>query len=174
MLFFNRGFACFGLARELDLSDSGSLTSEPLDPFAPAAPQAPLQAAEALEFGQSAGTVLDVNGDSAQDLLAVNAKGDVWALLGELGERPPLVAVVALSSRIRGPVTLKASRADGLLGMHVVRPGTPALIGVPEPGPLLLEWIGLDGKTHRGEVVVEESCRVEITPSGECAARFDS
>ncbi len=168
MLFFNRGFACFGLARELDLARSGSVTSEPLDPFGATDSQEPLKATGALQFGQTAGTVLDLNGDDAQDLLAVNGKGEVWALLGELTERPPLVMAVSLSPRICGPVTLTVRNTDGLLGMHVVRPGEPAFVGVPEPSPLVLQWIGSGRKKHQAEIIVEESCRVELNLAGTC------
>jgi len=163
MVFFNRGFACFGLAQELALSGSGSISSAPLDPFAPA-PEPKLKAAEALQHGQAAGTMLDLNGDGVQDLLAVTPQGSVWALFGKAGDRQPLGLTVALPPGARGPVTISVSRHRRRIGMHVVKPGVPAYIGLQEPGPIFLEWAGPDGKTHRREVIVEEPCRVEVTP----------
>ncbi len=161
MLFFNRGFACFGLARELDFSGTGGAADAPLDPLAPA-PQAKLKAAEALQRGQAAGTVLDLNGDGIADLLAVTPQGDVWALFGKAGDRPALALTVALPPRATGPVTLSVSRDRRRIGMHVLRPGVPATIGLQEPGPLVLEWTGADGKPQKREVVVEHSARVEL------------
>lgn len=163
MLFFNRGFACFGLARELDLTGAASLSSESMDPFAPVEPEMALEAAEALQSGQTAGTIADLNSDGAPDLLAVNRKGEVWALLGELRERPPLMLQLILSPRLAGPLTIKVHSPDRLLGMHCIRAGTPARVGLPEPGPVILEWAESDGKPRRVEVIVERSHRFEIT-----------
>ena len=161
MLFFNRGFACFGLARELVLSGLGGAPDTPLDPLAPEPPPK-LKAAEALQRGQAAGTVMDLNGDGIEDLFAVAPQGDVWALFGKAGDREALVLTVALPSKAPGPVTLTVSRDRRRIGMHVVRPGVPVAIGLQEPGPILLQWRGADGKTQQREVIVERSLRVEL------------
>jgi len=161
MVFFNRGFACFGLARELELSGTAGLVGGPLDPFA-AAPEPRLKAAEALQAGQAAGTVLDLNGDGVPDLLAVAPEGEVWALFGKAEDRQPLVLTVALPPGARGPVTVRVSRERRVIGVHVIRPGGPATVGLQEAGPLRLQWVSPDGKAHEREVVVEESTRVEL------------
>ncbi len=161
MLFFSRGFACFGLARELELSGTGAAVPDgPLNPDAQA-PQPKLKGAEALQAGQAAGTVMDLNGDGTPDLLAVTPQGEVWALFGKAGDREALHLTVALPPRAAGPVTLAVSRDKRRIGMHVLRPGVPATIGIQEPGPVLLEWMGADGKPQKRHVTVERPARVE-------------
>jgi len=165
MVFFNRGFACFGLARELELSGLGGASAEPLDPFA-APPGPKLKGAEALQGGQAAGTALDLNGDGVQDLLAVSPQGEVWALFGKAEGRQPLGLTIALPPGARGPATVGVATERRRIGMHVVRPGLPAYVGLQEPGPIVLEWVGSDGKRVRREVVVEGPARFEVAPPG--------
>jgi hypothetical protein len=161
MLFFNRGFACFGLATELALSGSGSLSSDPLDPFA--APQEAGQtAAAALRQGQAAGTVLDLNGDGRQDLLAVSAGGEVWMLPGESGGPEPLGLTAALSPAARGPRTVAVSAGRRRIAMHVVRPGQPAYTGLDGPGRLVLDWTSPAGKPAQRTIDVARRTRVEL------------
>jgi hypothetical protein len=62
--FFSRGFACFGIARSLDFSESR------------------LPAAEALGSGQMTGVLCDLNGDLTPDLLAVDRQQGVWGIFG--------------------------------------------------------------------------------------------
>jgi hypothetical protein len=162
MVFFNRGFACFGLARELELSGTGAaVPGGPVDP-AVQAPQPKLKGAEALQAGQATGTVMDLNGDGLADLLAVTPQGDAWALFGKAEDRPPLTLTVALAPRTVGPLTITVSRDRRRIGMHVLRQGIPAAIGLQEPGPVLLEWTAADGKPKKDEVTVERPLRVEI------------
>ena len=162
MLFFNRGFACFGLARELELSGTGAAVPDgPLNPDAQA-PQPKLKGAEALQAGQAAGTVLDLNGDGIPDLLAVTPQGEVWALFGKAGDREALHLTVALPPGAAGPVTLAVSKDKRRIGLHVVRPGVPATIGIQEPGPVLLEWTGADGKPQKRQVTVEQPARIDL------------
>jgi len=68
-LFFNRGFACFGIARSLDLSESR------------------LPAAESLGTGQMTGILSDLNGDLSPDMLAVDRQRGVWAVFGRGGAK---------------------------------------------------------------------------------------
>jgi hypothetical protein len=162
LVFFNRGFACFGLARELELSGSGSAMAEMPDPFAEAKPK--LAGADALQGGQTAGTVLDLNGDGLDDLLAAGLEGDVWALCGKRDDQPVLLVTLALPPKALDPVTVTVRQKGRRLGMHVVRPGGPAFVGRTEPGPLTLEWPGPDGKPITRQVIVEGSMRVELAP----------
>jgi len=163
MVFFNRGFACFGLARELELSGIGSASDALPDPFAPPPPPR-LKAAEALQTGQAAGTILDLNCDGAEDMLAVTPQGDVWVLFGKAEDRPSLGLTLALPPAARGPVTVAVSNERRRIAMHVVRPGGPAHVGLQEPGPLVVEWPDANGQKHRRQVVVESPTRLELAP----------
>lgn len=163
LVFFNRGFACFGLARELELA-GGAAPDAPLDPLAPA-PQARLEAARALQGGQATGTILDLNGDGMPDLFAVTPRGDAWVLFGKgAGGAGPLSLTVALPARARGPVTIGLSSGRRRIAMHVLRPGIPATSGLSEPGPVLIEWAEPDGTRRRREAIVERPTRIELVP----------
>lgn len=162
LAFFNRGFACFGLARELDLSGAGSMTAALDDPLAGAA-KPKLKAAEALQEGQTAGAMLDLNGDSVQDLLAADLQGGVWALFGKRQGGRALALVAALPAGMVEPVTVAVRAGKRLAGMYVVRPGVPVFIGRSAPGPLDLEWTAPDGKPRTKKVVVvKDYTRVEL------------
>ena len=155
MAFFNRGFGCFGLARELALQDTK------------------LKGGLALQRGAAAGTMLDVNGDGAEDLFAVDPAGDVWVLFGKLKEsvrlrledRRDLSLVVALPPKARGPVTVGVSNERRRIGTHVVAPGVPAFIRRPEPETITLEWTDPRGKKQTRKVAVEGPTRAELTPA---------
>ena len=143
-VFFSRGFACFGLARKLVLGESK------------------LKGAGALSHGQSAGAILDLNGDGAQDLLAVTGKGEVWALLTKPDRRRPLYLTLALPLAAVSPVTVSVSCRERHVGTYVVRHGRPAVVGRPRRGPVVLHWVTPDGKRHTRKVVVLRSTRVEL------------
>jgi hypothetical protein len=164
LVFFNRGFGCFGWARELELSGSGSMAMEMPDPFAAEKPK--LAGAEALQAGQAAGTVLDLSGDGLDDLLAAGPDGDVWALFGRRDDQPVLRVTLALPTGARDPVTVTVRQKGRRLAMHVVRPGAAAFLGRTEPGPLVLEWKDAGGKAVTRQVIVERTCRIELTPPG--------
>lgn len=166
MLFFNRGFACFGWARELDLAGTGGAQVEfanPLDPFAdPSVAKARLKAAEVLQYGQTAATILDLNSDGVQDMLAVDLKGEVWALFGSREVGRALGATISLTPNSPEPITVTVRAKGRCQGMHVIRPGVPAFVGRAQPGPLDLEWKGLDGKVEDRRVIVIKPTRVKI------------
>jgi len=61
-LFFNRGFACFGFAIELDLTKAEGLARS--------------------TTGQQAGMVADLDADGAEDLAMVLRNGQLWVLFG--------------------------------------------------------------------------------------------
>ena len=69
--FFNRGFGCFGLAREL-LIDNNVL--------ALVADRNQLESAEHLRDGQFTGTIASLSADGSPGLFAVDQKGTVWLL----------------------------------------------------------------------------------------------
>jgi hypothetical protein len=140
LLFFNRGFGCFGWARELDpagIVDEGS---------------ALLKGWRALEVGQVAGAVLDMNGDNAPDLFAVTAGSpEAWVLYGEnqAGAQLRWLQVSAAT-----PVTITVRDRNRVVGMYVVRPGTQTAIARPQAGPVTLEWMDAAGKPASQKVIV--------------------
>jgi hypothetical protein len=166
MLFFNRGFACFGWARELDVA--GQQTATP-DVFELQATEAPpkLAAAEAVQNGQLAGAVADLDHDGAQDLICVAPDGQVLVLYGQSENQRPMGLTLLLSSRHPGPLTVTASDQKRLIGMYVLRPGLPAFVGRLTAGPLKLEWRGADGVARSKRQVVTSLARVEIDPLSE-------
>jgi hypothetical protein len=146
MAFFNRGFACFGLARELHLQDAG------------------LKEAAALQQGQATGILMDFNGDHAEDLLAVDLQGTVWWLPGKTEGRPDLGLILSLPPKTHGPLTVAVRAGQRRLGMHVLRPGAPATVGRMNKGPVTLEWIDADGKKRTRQIAVLKTQRVEVGP----------
>jgi len=149
LLFFNRGFGCFGWARELDpdgFAGEGAAMAEA------ATPKERLKGWMALEAGQAAGAVLDLNGDNAPDLFAVTAGApEAWVLYGEnqAGGQLRWLQVSAAA-----PVTVTVRDRDRVVGMYVVRPGMPAAIARPQAGPVTLEWMDAAGKPASQKVVV--------------------
>ena len=143
-LFFNRGFACFGIARQL--GESGE----------------DLESVAALSSGQQAGTMVDLNGDASPDLLAVDSQRRVWAVLSEPDQLRRLELTVALKAPSAAPVTVTAVRGDVALGMWVVRPGRAAVFGVPRAGPVVLTWTGPEGTKNTRTLVVTRPLRAEL------------
>jgi hypothetical protein len=151
LLFFNRGFGCFGWARELDpdgfvgegatMAGAGATT-----------PREPLKGWTALEAGQAAGALLDLNGDNAPDLLAVAAgTQEAWVLYGENQAGGPLRWLQVSAA---APVTVTVRDRDRVAGMYVVRPGMPAAIARPQAGAVTLEWMDAAGKPASQKVVI--------------------
>jgi hypothetical protein len=149
LLFFNRGFGCFGWARELDpdgFVGEGAALAEAAEP------KEPLNGWKALQAGQSAGAMLDLNGDNTPDLFGVSAgTQEAWVLYGanESGGQLRWLHVSAAT-----PVTVTVRDRDRVVGMYVVRPGVPAAIARPQAGPVTLEWVDAAGKPASQKVVV--------------------
>ena len=146
MVFFNRGFAVFGLAMDLVLADSD------------------LDNAGKLTHGQVTGMVADVTGNAAQDLLAVDPGHEIWLVRGKMVADPGLWLTVSLPGEVKGPRTVSISMWDKLVGMKVVRPGQPIHIGCREPGPIQLSWTEPNGTGHKKEVIVIESTVAVLKP----------
>lgn len=145
MGFFNRGFSCFGYALQgLDLNTSR------------------LKGAESLRAGQSAGIVVDLNGDDREDLLAVTAGGDIWALFGSGDDRPNPRITIALASGTLGPVTVTVRARKRIRGMYVVGHATPAHASLAHRGAVDFRWVSRDGKPQVRRVIVLKSLRVEL------------
>jgi hypothetical protein len=142
-LFFNRGFACFGVARSLTFSD-----------------ELKLPAAEALGAGQTAGIVCDLNGDLAPDLLAVDPRRRVWAILGEAQQ--PRRFHLTVETAGKDPLTVSVSLGPRPIGIWVVRPGEPESIGLPKAGKATLRWKSADGTEATRDVIVTGPKRVKL------------
>jgi hypothetical protein len=141
-LFFNRGFAAFGVARTLAFSES----------------KAP--AAAALGGGQTAGALADLNDDRVIDLLAVDRQRNVWVLYGQAKE--PRDARLTLQATGAAPLTLSISFGARPLGIWVLRPGEPAAFALPEPGKAVLRWRKADGAASEQAVMVEGDTRSRL------------
>jgi hypothetical protein len=149
LLFFNRGFGCFGWARELD---PAGFVGEAAAMAEAATPKEPLKGWTALEAGQAAGALLDMNGDNAPDLFAVTARTpEAWALYGENQAGTQLRW---LQVSVAAPVTITVRDRDRVAGMYVVRPGLPTAIARPQAGPVTLEWMDAAGKPASQKVVI--------------------
>jgi hypothetical protein len=112
----------------------------------------PLKGWRALEVGQAAGAVLDLNGDNAPDLFAVTAgTPEAWGLYGanQAGAQLRWLQVSAAA-----PVTVTVRDRDRVAGMYVVRPGMPVTIARPQAGLVTLEWMDAAGKPASQKVVV--------------------
>ena len=163
MQFFNRGFGCFGLARELSLTGEGAAGDAPPDG---AAAKEPLKAAAALQRGQQSGAMLDLNGDGTQDLLAVDMDGAIWAMFSVGGVGRTLSLTLLAPPAARGPVTVTVSGRKRVWGMYVVRPGTTATAYRETVGPVTLNWKDADGAPRTKTVIVTSTQEFIVAPGG--------
>jgi hypothetical protein len=140
--FFNRGFSCFGLAREL-LVDNAML--------APEAHQKELESGGHLKDGQLTGTIAHLSADGNPDLFAVDSQGTIWLLTSGVEQGPPMLEI-ALPAKTAGPVTLTVSANKTVAGMFVVSAGQSAWTGARSADPLSLEWQDASGRKHQRDV----------------------
>ena len=146
MVFFNRGFAVFGLSLDLLLVDSN------------------LEEAENLTRGQTAGLMADLTGNGAQDLLTVDPEQRIWLVRGRMIEGPGLWLTLSLPEGAGGPRTVTVSVRDRVKGVHVLRPGVPAVIGCRRRGPVDLTWVEPDGSQKSQTVVVIRPTAAVLKP----------
>ncbi len=146
-IFFNRGFATFGHARELDLE---------LGDFLPES-----------AGGQQAGLLGDLDGDGAQDMAVVLKGGDVWFFRRDLGPRP-LAARARLPSAqaAESPVNVTGWEGTRCLGAWNVTAGTDeAFFGRPNPGPVRLAWrLGPRPPCEKQVVLLDRPVEVPLRP----------
>ncbi|MCY3019349.1 MAG: VCBS repeat-containing protein [Planctomycetota bacterium] len=171
LLFFNRGFACFGWARELNLDPAAAAAGLglPDDPTPQPKPET-TAGPEDLKQGQTTGVIVDLNGDGVPDMLAVGVKErEVWAVFGRRQQGPPRrTCTLALPPTAPGPVTVTVREGRRIASMYVVRPGIPVSVGCAQAGPLALAWVGPDGKAVSREVLlVGESNHFELKPASD-------
>jgi len=163
MQFFNRGFGCFGLARELSLTGAGDAGGAPPDGV-PA--KEPLKAAAALQRGQQSGVMLDLNGDGIQDMLAVDMDGTIWVMfsMGGMGRTPSLTLIAP--PQARGPVTVTVSGRKRVSGMYVVQPGATLTTYREAAGPVTLNWKDADGTPRTKTIIVTGKHEFIVAPGG--------
>jgi hypothetical protein len=147
-VYFNRGFACFGYARELHCDGL----------------QGVLPGVKALADRAPVGGTLDLDGDGQVDLVGVAGDGTVWGLLVKPTIAGRMAVTVALPASVPGPVTVCAQDGNRNLGARSVGHGTPALFGKQTKGPLTLTWTGPDGRERSQRMIVLKTQRVELTP----------
>jgi len=141
-LFFNRGFACFGIARSLLFS------------------QAKGRAAQALGRGQATGILHDLNGDLTPDLLGVDLQQDVWVIQGRPAR--PRRFGLTIETGVKGALTVEASIGRRPLGIHVIWLGRPTTINLPRAGKVTLQWKRRDGTVETRHVIVTGPARVSL------------
>ncbi|MCC5830452.1 MAG: VCBS repeat-containing protein [Phycisphaeraceae bacterium] len=146
MVFFNRGFAVFGLAMNLVLAESN------------------LEGAADLSRGQSAGLMADLTGNSAQDLMTVDLEHRIWLAKGRMIEGSGLWLTLSLPQGAVGPRTVTVTVRDRVEGIHVIRPGVPALIGCRNRGPVDLTWTEPDGSRKTQRIVVIQPTNARLAP----------
>jgi len=121
LCYFNRGFRCFGYARDLDWRATD------------------LPGATALVDGQVAGGAGDIDGDGAQDVFGVTKDGAIWAIM-----RAPETRTIGLTVRTpatcRYPIVITIYDGTRLIGAALTASGAPVFIGKRTKGPLKLTW----------------------------------
>jgi hypothetical protein len=151
MLFFNRGFRCFGHALTLDLE------------------RVTLKGAAPAKEGQQGGTIADFNGDGAQDVAFVTSGGEVWVFLREAEKGPRLGATVVPPPDCPGPLVVTAAEGGRRIGAQRLIPGAPAFFGKRQPGPLTLSWRAAGGPEQSKTVaVINKPVRLDL-PAAEPA-----
>jgi hypothetical protein len=156
MVFFSRGFRCFGLAWSLDPTKAGDVqnagTGEVPEGFL------------ALTTGQQAGLLDDVNGDGLPDLVAVDTHNKVWAVFSKCGRETILQLRLLPGSGLYGPLAVKTNDGSRDRGVHQVRPGFSAVYGTRRRGTVTLSWTTPDGKAATHKVVLLKSQAVRVPP----------
>ena len=169
LMFFNRGFACFGWARELDLGGAGAGAGMGMmPPDGPPAEKARRAVPDDLQRGQAAGAILDLTGDAVADMLAVGrAANEVWMVRGQRdGASRCRTGLLFLPAGQHGPMTVTVRDKGRVAGMYVVRAGMPASVSRSRAGPLTVTWAGVDGKAQSRQIVLtRDGARFELTPT---------
>ncbi len=141
-LFFGRGFNCFGFGVETNLLECE------------------LPGAQALRMGQQAGTMVDVDGDGGEDLVAASTRGGLHVLYRSTSDDMQLGVEVATSSPT--PLTVTAWEGDHCLGAQVVGPQRTAFFGKRNRTPLLLKWRQPGGQPQQKRVIVLRKMTVTV------------
>ncbi|MCC5789925.1 MAG: VCBS repeat-containing protein [Opitutales bacterium] len=165
MTFFNRTFACFGWARELDVDAPTHAISDDVG----AAGE--LTVLGKLARGQAAGVMTDVTGNGFADLFAVRpGTHEVLVALGERSDsRDRLSLELRLPADQHRPVTVTVLDEDfpekeSPLAMVVLRPGHPVVLQRSFAGPVQLHWHDAEGQEQEAEVAVIDPVHTWVVP----------
>lgn len=119
--FFNRGFACFGYAKELELRESG------------------LPMSDTVMRGQIAGLTADMDADGNQETIIVTSSGEL--LLLETTARQPLLALETVAyGKSVSPRSVNGAARFQLMGARNTHAAFPAFWGVRHKGPVDLTY----------------------------------
>lgn len=146
MLFFNRGFRSFGVAKHLAFSQ-GNL------------PEAN-NGIQACCWG-------DVDGDGIQELVIIPKNGEVAMLSLESGEGHGRCLRADLSGKglFQGPLTVTGYSKDRCFGAWNVIAGTSeAFLGIPEAGQLTLKWKLPGGTPQEKTFIIENKPKQFVIP----------
>ncbi len=145
-MFFNRGFACFGLSRRMSATYDGEPDFR------------------CLGAGVQAGTVADLDGDGFPDALVVDPTGGVWAVRTATDRPRRFRLTLALPADAVAPLSVAVDQRGRPLGMYVVSPARAVTLGLPKAGPTNLRWHGPDGQAVKQQVVVAKPTTAILTP----------
>jgi len=141
LVFFNRGFRCFGHAVTLDL-DSCSLGCR-----------------DAIAQGQQAGTIAALGRDGQPCLVVATPEGELWQLTRAPRKERPLGLTVAVPNRVAGPVRVVAYDGKRCLGARGVAAGAPVFFPKAEKGPMKLGWQVPGGPPRTKEFTILDATR---------------
>jgi len=145
IIFFNRGFRCFGHAHTLDLAENNLL--------------------DAAKQGQQTACLGDFNGDGAQDMALALRNGELWIFFRANQNQETRVALASLPTggACKGPVTVTGWIGKRGLGAWNVQPGvTQAFICRSDAGPVTLKWRLPGGQEQTKEVVLEKAGTLKV------------
>jgi hypothetical protein len=145
IVFFNRGFRCFGHAHTLDLAENNLL--------------------DAAKQGQQAACLGDFNGDGAQDMALALRNGELWMFFRANQNQETRVALASLPAggECKGPVTVTGWIGNRCLGAWNVQPGvSQAFICRTDAGPVTLKWRLPGGQEQTKEVVLEKAGTLKV------------
>jgi len=148
-LYFNRGFACFGYAVDLELKRSD------------------LACARSVDRGQQAAPAADFDGDGAEDLAVVAANGEAWVLFRDAAGGAALGLTVSLPAGAPGPAVVSAADRKRSLGARLLTPGGSVVFGKVGKGPLDVTWRLSGGKPQRRRVLVIKPTRFVLPMDGQ-------
>jgi len=144
-VFFNRGFRCFGYARQLEPDGER------------------LSGSDVLYDGQRGGAVMDLDGDGGQDMSCVTAGGEIVVLFRDTSKGRKLGLTVAVKGAA-APLNVTAYDEDRCLGTQAVASGSPVFFGKRDEGPLRLEYQFPGQAKQTKEVILLKPEVLVLTP----------
>ncbi|MEI7833419.1 MAG: VCBS repeat-containing protein [bacterium] len=144
--YYNRSFACFGIAEELDPKENQQLGD----------------IIDRLYEGQQFGAAADFIGDGHQQVALITKKGELLVLTTVLDKGWRSGLTVTAPAGYAGPLNVTAREGKRNLGVRQITPGIPAYFGKRDKGPLLLTWQYPGGTEATKTVVVIKPTEVVL------------